>query len=165
MKRASMILLLAALGAGCATVPKTTRTVDPANGDFYTNEEIKGLSQAERDRYCAALDTEIARAEAETASLQAASDSLQALVDSLRTANGGITSQIQDVDAEVRQLRLARRSASSYLVKAGDTLQKVSESVYGTKDRWKAIYEANKDRVKDPNAPLQPGIRLTIPSK
>jgi nucleoid-associated protein YgaU len=165
MKRAAIILALAALGAGCATAPRTTRSADPAGGDFYTNEEIKGLSQEQRDRYCAALDAEIVRAEAETARLRVTADSLQSVADSLKTANGGITSQIQDIDAEVRQLRLARRSASSYLVKAGDTLQKVSESVYGTSDRWKAIYEANKDRVKDPNAPLQPGIRLTIPSK
>lgn len=164
MKRFAALVLITA-AAGCASVPRTTRVADPANGDFYTNEEIKGLSQEQRDRYCRALDEAIASVNAEVLAVQGATDSLLKVADSLKTVNGGITSQIQDVDAEVRQLRLARRTASSYLVKAGDTLQKVSESVFGSPDRWKAIYDANKDRVKDPKAPLPPGMRLTIPSK
>jgi nucleoid-associated protein YgaU len=159
------ILAAVTLVWGCASVPRTTRTADPTRGDFYTNDEVKGLTQEERDRYCASLDAEIVRLEAESQALRASADSLLSVSDSLKTVNGSITSQIQDVDAEVRQLRLARRSSSSYLVKSGDTLQKIAASVYGKGDRWMEIYEANRDRIKDPNAPLAPGVRLTIPSK
>ncbi len=38
-----------------------------------------------------------------------------------------------------------------YTVKAGDTLGKISTKFYGNSSKYKKIYEANKDRIKNPN--------------
>ena len=48
-----------------------------------------------------------------------------------------------------------------YTVKKGDTLSKIA-SQYGIK--WKDIFEANKDVIKNPDL-IQPGWRLKIPAK
>ena len=51
--------------------------------------------------------------------------------------------------------------AEQYTVKKGDTLSKIA-SQYGIK--WKDIFEANKDIIKNPDL-IQPGWNLKIPSK
>ncbi len=38
-----------------------------------------------------------------------------------------------------------------YLIKWGDTLGLISDKVYGTKTKWKALWEHNKPMIKDPN--------------
>ena len=48
-----------------------------------------------------------------------------------------------------------------YTVKKGDSLSKIASS-YGIK--WKDIFEANKDIIKNPDL-IQPGWKLKIPSK
>ncbi len=52
---------------------------------------------------------------------------------------------------------------SSYKVKEGDSLWKISKLVYKKATLWEKIYEANKDVVKDPNR-LKPGLELKIPA-
>ncbi len=165
MAKHACLLLAALILAGCAHTPTTTRVADVAKGDYYTNEEIKGLSQSARDQYCNALQTQIDGYRAEAKRYDAEADSVKVVADSLRAQNTGLTTQLRDLDNEIRQLRLARRAASTYIVKAGDTLLKVSSVVYGTPDRWKEIFEANKDKIKKENSPLTPGTRLTIPAK
>jgi LysM repeat protein len=49
-----------------------------------------------------------------------------------------------------------------YIVEKGDTLQKISDKVYGTTRRWQEIYEANKDVLKSPDK-IVPGQKLVIP--
>lgn len=163
--RGAMVLLalMIALG-GCTRPPHPTRVVDVSKGQYYTNDEIKGLSQAERDEYCRSIDKEIGRHHDDADRLQRGADSLGAVIDSLKAVNAGLVNQVRDLDNEIRQLRLARRAATSYLVKSGETLQSISAQVYGKTERWKEIYEANKDLISDPAKPLKPGIRLTIPA-
>ena len=50
----------------------------------------------------------------------------------------------------------------SYTVQAGDTLSLISRRVYGVSNRWKEIYEANRDQLPSSNA-LKPGQVLRIP--
>jgi hypothetical protein len=50
----------------------------------------------------------------------------------------------------------------SYTVQRGETLGEISAKVYGTSRRWKQIYEANQDILKDPNR-IKPGQVLRIP--
>jgi nucleoid-associated protein YgaU len=50
----------------------------------------------------------------------------------------------------------------SYTVKAGDTLSLIAKALTGDLNNWKAIYEANKDTIKDPNV-IRPGQVLRIP--
>lgn len=48
-------------------------------------------------------------------------------------------------------------------VKEGDSLSKIAKRELGDADKWKAIYEANRDKIKDPDL-IHPGQVLTLPS-
>ena len=50
----------------------------------------------------------------------------------------------------------------TYTVKAGDTLSKISQQFYGEANLYMNIFEANRDKLTDPNK-IQPGMRLRIP--
>ncbi len=52
----------------------------------------------------------------------------------------------------------------SYVIQKGDTLQKIAakKEVYGNWRKWKKLFEANKEKIKDPNKIL-PGMELVIP--
>ena len=51
---------------------------------------------------------------------------------------------------------------STYTVVAGDSLSKIAKRLYGDAGRWRAIYEANKDQIKNPDL-IHPGQVFTIP--
>jgi nucleoid-associated protein YgaU len=49
-----------------------------------------------------------------------------------------------------------------YIVQSGDSLSKISKKFYGDPNKWKRIFEANRDVVKNPDV-IQPGWTLRIP--
>jgi len=49
-----------------------------------------------------------------------------------------------------------------YVVKKGDTLEKISKDAYGDLKKWKKIYEANKEQLKTPDR-IYSGQKLKIP--
>jgi len=53
-------------------------------------------------------------------------------------------------------------SVVEYKVEKDDTLQKISKKFYDRYSKWPRIYEANKQRIKNPNF-LKPGTVLQIP--
>ena len=58
----------------------------------------------------------------------------------------------------------AGAGTSAYTVKSGDSLSRIAKRELGSYNRWKEIYEANRDKIKDPNV-LTVGIQLVIPGK
>ena len=50
----------------------------------------------------------------------------------------------------------------SYTVKAGDTLSKIAKAHYGDASQYTKIFEANRDKLKDPDK-IFPGQVLVIP--
>ena len=50
----------------------------------------------------------------------------------------------------------------TYTVVAGDSLSKIAKKIYGDAGRWKEIFEANKDKIKNPDL-IHPGQVLNIP--
>lgn len=50
----------------------------------------------------------------------------------------------------------------TYTVESGDSLSLIAKKVWGDMSRWKEIYEANKDKISDPNV-IQVGWVLVIP--
>jgi nucleoid-associated protein YgaU len=48
-------------------------------------------------------------------------------------------------------------------VQAGDSLSKIAKRELGDANKWHAIYEANKDRIKNPDL-IHPGDVLTLPN-
>ena len=82
-----------------------------------------------------------------------------------------------DIEQEVEDIRKQKAAAISkaepaepeetaeaqiYVVKAGDSLSKIAEKVYGDASRWREIYKANKDQIEDPKL-IRPGWELRIP--
>lgn len=49
-----------------------------------------------------------------------------------------------------------------YVVVDGDSLWKIAQRHYGDGERWRRIYEANRDVIKDPDR-IYPGQQLRIP--
>ena len=50
----------------------------------------------------------------------------------------------------------------TYTVKSGDSLSKIAKAQYGDASEWKRIYDANRDKIKDPDL-IHPGQEFTIP--
>ena len=69
--------------------------------------------------------------------------------------NGTITTELV---SEVTAVSGSR----SYTVKAGDTLNRIAKRELGSYDRWYEIYQANRDKLKDPDN-LRVGMILTVP--
>ncbi len=49
-----------------------------------------------------------------------------------------------------------------YTVRKGDTLSAIAQRHYGKASRWRAIFDANRDQVDNPDL-IQPGQVLNIP--
>lgn len=54
-------------------------------------------------------------------------------------------------------------SSQTYSVKSGDTLSKIAKQFYGDAGQYMKIFEANKDKLKDPDQ-IQAGQELKIPA-
>jgi nucleoid-associated protein YgaU len=52
----------------------------------------------------------------------------------------------------------------TYTVVKGDSLSKIAQSIYGDAKKWKLIYEANRELIKNPDL-IYPGQVLKIPSE
>jgi nucleoid-associated protein YgaU len=89
--------------------------------------------------------------------------------DAVKAVNNGSSPQDATIDISVAKGQggpAAPASAPSrtYTVQAGDTLSKISKQFYGDGNDYMKIFNANKDKLKDPDK-IQPGQQLTIPPK
>lgn len=57
----------------------------------------------------------------------------------------------------------APAASTTYTVKSGDSLSHIAKHVYGDASKWHQIYDANRDKIKNPDL-IQPGWVLNIPS-
>jgi nucleoid-associated protein YgaU len=53
-------------------------------------------------------------------------------------------------------------SSRTYVVAKDDSLSKIAKREYGDAGKWRRIYEANQDIIKDPDL-IYPGQTLKIP--
>ena len=58
--------------------------------------------------------------------------------------------------------RPASDTARTYTVVAGDSLSKIAKRELGDASKWNAIYEANRDTIKNPDL-IHPGQVLNLP--
>lgn len=63
---------------------------------------------------------------------------------------------------KIPQAKIPEKSHKVYAVKKGDNLSSIAKSKYGKESQWTKIYDANKDKVKNPNL-VYPGQKLIIP--
>lgn len=52
---------------------------------------------------------------------------------------------------------------TTYTVVSGDSLSKISKKMYGNANRWREIFDANRDQLENPDL-IQPGQELKIPA-
>lgn len=57
----------------------------------------------------------------------------------------------------------APAAARTVTVKEGDSLSKIAKRELGDANKWHAIFEANRDTIKNPDL-IHPGQVLTLPS-
>ena len=96
-------------------------------------------------------EDKIAReAEKRLARLSAASRSAEAAIE--REQRKSMVEEEAEVEAEPQV----------YVVQTGDTLSKIAGQLLGDPKRWKEIWEANRDQIKNPDL-IQVGWKLRIP--
>jgi len=71
---------------------------------------------------------------------------------------------VQRYTAEINDLKnaLAEAKQRTYVVKPGDSLSGIAKAVYGDWKHWKDIFEANKDKISNPDL-IQVGWELRLP--
>jgi nucleoid-associated protein YgaU len=60
------------------------------------------------------------------------------------------------------QSRGRAAGGQTYTVQSGDSLSKIAKQFYGDASQYNKIFEANRDKLKDPDK-IQPGQVLNIP--
>jgi len=174
---AALICVSCAGVSGCSK--RVLRIADASLGDYYTEREFKKLTTEQRDEYCAELARQDSAYKAEIAETREALDALKVRGRSLRAEGDSLFRLAAAGEAEIAAAREARakaataraadrdreaHGASTHVVRPGDSLWRISRSQggYGQGRLWKRIYEANKDRIHDPNL-IHPGQELSIP--
>ncbi|MFZ3216133.1 MAG: LysM peptidoglycan-binding domain-containing protein [Candidatus Acidiferrales bacterium] len=88
--------------------------------------------------------------------------------DQIKLVDPSFSDLIADIQAPVAAAAAAAAGAVSiptartYTVQAGDNLSKISKQFYGDANKYMKIFEANKDKLADPDR-VRAGIELVIP--
>ena len=84
--------------------------------------------------------------------------------DSLATKQKAVlmSGNVKGVEAVNDMLTVAEPKLKTYTIKSGDSLSKVAGEVYGDVHKWKALFEANREVIKDPDL-IYPGQIIRIP--
>jgi len=156
--------------AGCGK--PVLRLAAPSIGDYYSPEEFKHLNREQRDEYCnelALTDStyrdEIQEAKDALASLAREREPLAREADSLGARAESLAALVAAAPtAAASPTRATAGGAATHSVRHGDSLWRISASpgVYGDGRSWPRLYEANRDRIRDPNL-IYPGQEIRIP--
>jgi LysM repeat protein len=87
--------------------------------------------------------------------------------DQIKLVDPNYSDLIADIQAPAAAAAAAAASGPSgttrtYTVQPGDNLSKISKEFYGSGGQYMRIFEANKDKLTDPNV-IKPGMELLIP--
>lgn len=81
--------------------------------------------------------------------------------DSKETA-GGVSTDGKDTAEDTKTDTDKQDAKQLYTVRKGDYLRKLAKQFYGSEGLWKRIYEANRDKIKNPDL-IWAGMELLIP--
>jgi LysM repeat protein len=93
--------------------------------------------------------------------------------DQIKLVDPGFSDLVADIQAPPSAVPVAAAAAASggsgtttigrtYTVQPGDNLSKISKQFYGDPNKYMQIFEANKDKMSDPDR-IAPGVQLRIP--
>jgi nucleoid-associated protein YgaU len=71
-------------------------------------------------------------------------------------------SDVQGGSSSTAPAQRPAEQVRTYTVASGDSLSKIAKREYGDADKWRAIFDANRDKIKDPDR-IYPGQVLTLP--
>ena len=74
-----------------------------------------------------------------------------------------INPTMDDITVDIPVDPSLQQSGKTYTVKAGDTLSKISKQFYGSANSYMKIFDANRDKLTDPDK-IQVGQELKIPA-
>jgi tetratricopeptide (TPR) repeat protein len=153
------------------TAKKEFARTFPANLFDAELERMDMLDVIEqKDQEILSLKKELARVKAETNSLSIRLQEAQSRTPAFTVPEQPVVSQQRRVQPLPRSSLASGSQAAAptsetnatYTVVAGDNLVKISRKVYGTPNRFKDIFEANRDVMPNMNT-LSVGMRLKIP--
>ena len=72
------------------------------------------------------------------------------------------TADFSDVQSGSSSTAPAADKGQSYTVQSGDSLSKIAKRVYGDANKWHTIFDANRDKITNPDL-IHPGQVLTLP--
>ena len=95
-------------------------------------------------------------------------EAANAVWDALKRINPKLDDVIADfpIDSSLQSSQKSGSGSTStrmYKVKPGDTLSKISQQFFGDPNQYQRIFEANRDKLTDPNK-IQVGQELRIPA-
>lgn len=72
--------------------------------------------------------------------------------------------KVDDDQLRVREADVVKTEQPNfYTVEKGDSLSKIAQREYGDAQLWRALFEANKEVIEDPDL-IYPGQRIRIPT-
>lgn len=95
-------------------------------------------------------------------------DTKNRIWDQIKLVDPSFSDLVADIDAPAATAAAAAAGTSrtttvrTYTVQSGDSLSKISKQFYGDANMYMKIFEANKDKLSDPDK-IRPGIELRIP--
>lgn len=92
---------------------------------------------------------------------EAAKNAVWNQIKAVNPAYDDITADIT-VDSTLPQRSSSGADWRTYKVKAGDSLSKIAQEFYGNPSDYMRIFDANKDKLRDPNR-IEIGQELVIP--
>lgn len=157
--------LVLALGAGCSS--KTTTDENEIAIDDGSIAELPPISDAGTDAVPQETVENIAPEEAgnslespppiEDVAAAPIEQAPEAIAQTIEAAP--VVDTIESTPAPVAQS--VSVGEGSYTVQSGDTLMRIAFERYGDIYKWRSIYEANRDQIRDPNQ-IPPGLVLRL---
>jgi len=77
-------------------------------------------------------------------------------------ARSSTAGEARTVSERSKSSKRRHRRTRTYTVKSGDTLSSIAEEFYGDPDRFRTIFQANRNILDDPDE-IFPGQELRIP--
>lgn len=124
----------------------------------FADEEKLTEEQAQAELL--ALQEQLAEAESQIAALEAEVEALKSEIVALESRRDELLAKLDEVKETWKKCQYGR-----YKVIEDDWLSKIAgmRKIYHDGSKWPMIYEANKDRIKNPNL-IYPGWVLLIPA-